>query len=218
MRTTFRVYDHLARLPSERCAGLTEGFVYVFPKLDGVNARITLKDGKVLAGSRRRDLTEIDPLGFGGWCKEREERLVALLSSLLRELAPTTAGDISLIVYGEFLVPQSTLAYQDEALSRFWIFDVHLSYGDGRADRYSDYSLWNHIVSSFGFDVIPPISQAVNPTAEHIKNDVKNNRFLMKKGHIGEGVVIKRYNWANRRGNQIWAKVLHGSEDTLKEF
>lgn len=193
----FTKYQHLERLGTEEVEGIQAGECYVFPKLDGTNAQVWINDeGELCAGSRNRQLTsENDNAGFFKWVIENREMFLPFF-----ETHPTKR------LFGEWLVPHSLKTYRDDAWRRFYIFDV---YESGEAIHYNDYKPW---MDEFGFDYLAPIAIVRNGTDEQFRKLCEKNVFLIQEGEgVGEGVVIKNYNWRNRFGRETWAKVITNS-------
>lgn len=197
MRGQFRRYDHLERLDHPECDSIELGRVHVFPKLDGTNASVWLDElGQVQCGSRNRVLTaDRDNHGFHAWVHSDDERAVALRSALTKGLT----------VYGEWLVPHTLKTYREDVWRRFWIFDVW----DWRTERYAAWDQYGPGFVTAGLDVVEPLCVIDNPTADQLNAQVATNTYLVQDGAgVGEGVVLKRYDWTNRYGRQPWAKVV----------
>lgn len=195
----FRRYDHLERFGHPECRSIELGRVYVFPKLDGTNASVWLdSNGQVQCGSRNRVLTpERDNHGFCAWVNSDDDKAVALVSLL--QACP------NLVVYGEWLVPHTLRSYREDAWRRFWIFDVfnHLT---GRYLGFDDYS---PAMIADGLDVVAPLCVISYPSKAQLLAQVETNTYLVQDGAgVGEGVVLKRYDWTNAYGRQPWAKLV----------
>lgn len=190
----FEKYQHIERLGSSEVRDVLFGKCYVFYKIDGTNASVWLGiDGLVKSGSRNRELTiESDNAGFCAWATQCEN-LYAFLKKY-----PTAR------LFGEWLVPHSLKTYNQNAWRKFYVFDVMV---DGFYLNYDEYSL---ILESFGIDYIPPIAICTNPSVETIyKLLEKTGQFLIDDGKgNGEGLVIKNYDFTNKHGRKIWAKVI----------
>ena len=56
---------------------------------------------------------------------------------------------------------------------------------------------------------LAPIAIIKNGTREHFERCLDKNVFLIKDGMgVGEGIVIKNYEWQNKFGNTVWAKMI----------
>lgn len=194
----FKKYQHLERFGNDEVEGIELGKLYIFPKLDGTNAQVWLDDeGNIKAGSRNRELTlEKDNAGFYKFVLENENIKRYL------EKHPTHR------LYGEFLVPHSLKAYREDAWRRFYIFDVCLDKEDGSVE-YIPYDIYKPLVEEFGLDYIPPIVTMTNGSYEYFIRTLDNNTFMIQDGKgVGEGIVIKNYDYYNKYKRQIWAKIV----------
>lgn len=190
----FRKYQHVERYGSTTVKGIDEGLCYVFPKIDGTNASVWLDDGELQAGSRKRHLSaEQDNAGFYEWASKNEKLKLFLLNNP------------SWRVYGEWLVPHSLKTYDDNAWRQFYIFDII----DGDSDMHLPYNVYQPILEEYGLEYIPPLFTVKNPTYDTLTNMLRKNTYLIKDGEgEGEGIVVKNYNFVNRYGKQVWAKIV----------
>lgn len=191
----FEKYQHLERLGTDGVEGIEIGVCYIFPKLDGTNASVWLGyDGEIKSGSRNRELSfEKDNAGFHKWVIANEN----LLRPFFEEY-PTYH------LYGEWLVPHSLKTYREDAWHNFYIFDVTDENGD-----YLHYDQYKVILDKFGFTYLPPIQIIKNGTHEQFRQCVDKNVFLIQENKgIGEGIVIKNYDFVNRFGKVNWAKIV----------
>lgn len=194
----FKKYQHLERFGNDEVEGIELGKLYIFPKLDGTNAQVWLDDeGNIKAGSRNRELAlEKDNAGFYKFVLENENIKKYL------EKHPTHR------LYGEFLVPHSLKTYREDAWRRFYIFDVCLDKEDGSVE-YIPYDIYKPLVEEFGLDYIPPIVTMTNGSYEYFIRTLDNNTFMIQDGKgVGEGIVIKNYDYYNKYKRQIWAKIV----------
>lgn len=194
----FKKYQHLERFGNDEVEGIELGKLYIFPKLDGTNAQVWLDDeGNIKAGSRNRELTlEKDNAGFYKFVLENENIKKYL------DKHPTHR------LYGEFLVPHSLKTYREDAWRRFYIFDVCLDKEDGSVE-YIPYDIYKPLVEEFGLDYIPPIVTMTNGSYEYFIRTLDNNTFMIQDGKgVGEGIVIKNYDYYNKYKRQIWAKIV----------
>lgn len=192
--TEFTKYVHLERLGTTEVEGIEIGLTYVFPKLDGTNAQVWLEGDTVMAGSRNRVLeASSDNAGFFAWVKEQKE-----LKEYLQKYPHHT-------LYGEWLVPHSLKTYQDWAWRRFYIFDVL----DRTTGAFLHYENYKGALAEGGLDYLAPLAQIRNGTLENFLTCLEKNVTLIKEGQgIGEGIVIKNYNWQNKFGRVTWAKLI----------
>ena len=196
----FSKYQHVERLGTTSVEGILDGDCHVFPKIDGTNGSVWMDDG-IKCGSRNRELTlDSDNAGFFKYV-ESQAKYTALLTEF-----PT------LRLYGEWLVPHSLKTYREDAWRKFYVFDVM----DG--EQYVTYNEYKPILDEFDIEYIPAISIIHKPTIEQLQTRMECNNYLMESG-IGEGIVIKNYDYVNKYGRITWGKLVanefkdtHGSK------
>lgn len=204
----FTKYMHLERIGTAEVEGIEVGITYVFPKLDGTNASVWLgEDGKVHTGSRNRDLTEgSDNAGFREWVRENEEKFLGFLLKFP-----------NYTLYGEWLVPHTLKTYREDAWRKFYIFDVY----NRDTEQYLSYDVYQTLLKDAGLDYLAPLAVVKNGTLDTYIKTLDKNVFLIKDGQgVGEGVVIKNYDWVNKYNRVVWAKLINNAfkEDHHKEM
>jgi len=202
----FRKYQHIERFGTTEVENIELGECYIFPKIDGTNASVWLDDnGELQAGSRKRHLSiDDDNAGFCKWAKEQHN-----LHSYLQE-NPTHR------LFGEYLIPHSLKTYREDAWNRFYVFDVALDKDESeveqtesRQSRYLHYHAYRPLLEKHNIDYIPPLAIIENVSYDQFINQLEKNVFLIEDGKgVGEGIVIKNYDFFNRYGRQIWAKIV----------
>jgi len=187
----FKKYQHVERFGTTETDGIENGLCYIFPKIDGTNAQLWWDDG-LCAGSRNRELTVgADNAGFYEWAKGQR-----VFNSFFGEHP-------QLRLYGEWLVPHTLKTYDDSAWRKFYVFDVM----DG--DKYLHYDEYSKILDEFGIEYIVPICKVENPSYDRLISQLEKNTYLIKDGEgTGEGIVIKNYNYKNKFGRIVWAKIV----------
>lgn len=192
----FKKYQHLERFGTTEVDQIELGTCYVFPKIDGTNASLWLENGEIQAGSRNRHLTlDKDNAGFLEWALKQNNIKEYLLKN------PTHT------LYGEWLVPHSLKTYREEAWRKFYVFDIIDS--ENEEGFYIPYDLYSDELDSFDIDHIIPISIIKNASYEQLVNQLMKNVFLIEDGEgVGEGIVIKNYEYKNKYGRQTWAKIV----------
>ena len=193
MEKTFLKYQHIERLGTAETNGIEMGMCYVFPKIDGTNSQLWQEKGELKAGSRNRELTlDNDNAGFYNWAVTKM----------------STIGQFFLIhpdlrLIGEWLVPHTLKTYQKNSWNNFYVFDVM------EGENYLPYDIYKVMLDEFGIEYIPPICKIENPTYERLVNQLEKNSYLIEDGQgNGEGIVIKNYNYKNRYGRVVWAKIV----------
>lgn len=199
---TFRKYMHLEKFGNEEVEGIELGRVYVFPKIDGTNASVWTEKGEfgysVRAGSRTRELSEdSDNAGFCEWVHSDRDAA--------QELRLFCLSYPQLYVYGEWLVPHTFKGYRQDAWKRLYVFDVYNS----ETDQYLSYDDYKPLLDEFGIEYIPPLAVVNNGSYENFLNFLDKNKYLCPDdGEPGEGVVLKNYDYYNKFGRQVWAKII----------
>jgi hypothetical protein len=111
-------------------------------------------------------------------------------------------------LFGEWLVPHTIRTYREEAWRKFYVFDVvdeSCPVEDIKHVPFEEYEPW---MKQFGIDYIPCVKIIENPSKEQLYACLEDNTYLMQQGELGEGVVIKNYDFTNRYGRQTWAKIV----------
>lgn len=195
----FRKYNHVERLTADAVEGLLDGTITYSPKLDGTNASMRWDNQQncIAAFSRNRRLSaNKDNAGFYAWATSDDPE-----AKFLRNLCFI---DPTLIFYGEWMGDSRFVGnikdYNQEALGKFWLFDV---YDTSSAAYYIDQS-WRRMLDRAYNGVFPwyvPYNIMENPTLEKIQEAADNNFFLLDHAnHPGEGIVIRRHDFVNKYG------------------
>jgi hypothetical protein len=193
----FLKYQHIERFNTSEVENIEFGKCYIFPKIDGTNASIWLgEDNNVQTGSRNRHLTiEDDNAGFTKWAVTQPNILEYLKEHPTHRL------------YGEWLVPHTLRTYKDSAWKNFYVFDVIAVEEDTL--RYLTYEEYKPLLEKYNINYIPTISIITNGTYEQFIKQLDKNNYLIEDGKgIGEGIVIKNYEYTNKYGRKTWAKIV----------
>lgn len=194
----FKKYMSLKRLGRTEVNGIDIGRCFIFPKIDGTNAQCWLgKDGVLYAGSRNRLLEEEadkDNAGFCKWARSQEN------------LKRFFNDNPKLRLYGEFLVPHSVRTYREDAWRKLYVFDVY----NDETDKFIPYEEYADLLNKYEIEYIPPLAIINNPSEDQLLHVMKeDNTYLIEDGKgVGEGIVIKNYDYTNRFGQVIWAKMV----------
>lgn len=195
----FEKYQHVCKIGTDEVESLENGLCYIYPKLDGTNTPVWFENGEVKVGSRNRELT-IDNDNHGACAVITNDPRIRAFFEKYPDLK----------LYGEFLVPHTIKTYEDDAWRKFYVFDVV----DGEEDiggitvpNYLHYEKYEPLLKEFNLDYIPLIAKIENPTYEQLLNYANENNYLVKEG-LGEGIVIKRYDFMNRYGRRTWGKIV----------
>jgi hypothetical protein len=208
----YKSYQHIQKYGTQETEGITNGTVYVSYKIDGTNGCVWYDNDKdcLMFGSRKRQLDD---------SKDGDnQNFVKLMTSpeyhdVYSDLFNFLCRHKDVIIYGEWLVCSTLKTYKDDAWKQFYVFDVYNSDND---------TYWNYDDYKKVFDAeypnikyIPLLAKLENPTEDDLKNCLtKTGDWLVKSG-LGEGIVIKNYDYVNKYGRRTWAKML--TEDYLKQ-
>jgi hypothetical protein len=192
----FRKYMHVERFGNDEVQGIELGGCYIFPKIDGTNGSIWY-DNAIMCGSRKRELSvNDDNAGFCNW---------ALSDDRVSDFFIGRKSNKMLRLYGEWLVPHSIKNYREDAWKRFYVFDVF----NDQLDKYLSYDEYQPILEECGLDYVIPLCVMNNATYDNLIVELEQNFFLMQEGKgFGEGIVIKNYNYQNKFGRTVWAKIV----------
>ena len=200
----YKSYQHIEKLGTSETEGILKGGVHLSYKIDGSNGCIYLKDnGELGFGSRKRELsiTE-DNMGFMA-SFVTDKSLYSKFEEILKK-------NPNFIIYGEWLVPVTIKRYGKDAWRKFYVFDV-FNNEDG---TYLPFNTYKEMLDEYGLLYIPEIAVLNDPSEEDIKEYLdKTGEFLITEG-LGEGIVIKNYDYINKYGRRTWAKIL--TEDFKK--
>lgn len=194
----YQKYQHIERIGTSEVEGILEGKVYLFYKIDGTNSCIFLKKENTLGfGSRKREISlENDNGGFVYAIESDKELYNAILNYLSKYP--------NYIIYGEWLIPHTIKRYKADAWRKLYVFDVY----DAENKRYLSYEEYNNELEKLKINCIPPIDILYKPNVNDIKDLLqKTGEYLISEG-LGEGIVIKNYEFKNVYGRTVWAKLL----------
>lgn len=199
----FRKYQHIEKFGTTEVEGIEYGTCYIFPKIDGTNGSVWLSNGEIKAGSRRRELTEEEDNADFYKTVEIDQRIIKFLYA-----------HPELRLFGEWLVPHSLKTYREDAWRRFYVFDVctdkkEVTHEGEAWLEYLHYKDYQPLLDEFSIDYIPPLRIVRNGNFETFVKLLDENNFLIKDGSgMGEGIVIKNYEYKNKYGRQTWAKMV----------
>ena len=196
----FRKYQHIERFGTDEVENINIGKCYIFPKIDGTNSSCWLNaDGELRCGSRNRELTlEKDNAGFYA-AMIKNENIINYLKA-----HPTHR------IFGEWLVPHTLKTYRADAWRKFYVFDVAIDNDElERGLEYIPYDVYAPMLEEFGIEYIAPLRIVKNGDYEYFIHCLEVNDYLIEDGKgVGEGIVIKNYDFYNRYGRQTWAKIV----------
>jgi len=150
-------------------------FVWCREKIDGTNASVWVRDGKICAGSRNRELSlDDDNAGFYKYVSSNKK-----LTSYLVE-------NPGVRLYGEWLVPH-TVRYKEDKYRKFYLF-LLTEEVDGTI-YYNSLEELEKIAKEVDVEVAPIVGILYKPTHEQIKELANRPSNLTLDGRVGEGIV-----------------------------
>jgi len=192
----FRKYQHIERYGTDGTKGIDVGKAYVFPKIDGSNASVWLD--RFVRVAKHHDEAAIDNDHGGMWAE----------LSKCPNIAGYLAAHPHHRLYGEWLVRNVLRTYEDDAWRKFYVFDVVDETPD-QPRHYLSYDEYKPLLEEFNLHYIPVLGIVENGVYEDFLRLLEMNTFLIKLNEgVGEGIVIKNYEYRNRHGEVIWAKII----------
>jgi Fe-S cluster biosynthesis and repair protein YggX len=95
--------------------------------------------------------------------------------------------------------------YRKEAWNVFYVFDVF----NDETQQYVAYDTYAPLLNEFDIDYITPMAIATNADPARFLDLLAKNTYLCPDGgEPGEGIVIKNYDFHNKFGEQVWAKII----------
>ena len=202
----FTRFTHIERLGKADTDGiLNNPNVAISAKMDGSNASVYYKNGKIECASRSRQLSETkDNGGFYVWVNGTNEEAIALREFLMVHH--------NYIIYGEWMGYNKFLGsikqYNQEALNRMFVFDVY----DVEKEEYLPDEEWREMLLKYGFEeswFAKLFGVFDNPTMEQVEEIAANNKFMLDNANVrGEGVVVKAPGFINCYGRACYGKLV----------
>lgn len=188
----FERYKRIKRFNTEEVEGITLGKSYIFPKIDGTNGSVWLDGTIVKAGSRNRELTfDNDNAGFYKYIWENEPICAYLGDNPTHRL------------FGEWLVKHTLKTYKKDAWYKFYVFDIMVN------NEYVNYDTYKEWLDEYNIEYIPAICSIKNAGEDRLLYQLNNNTYLIEDGKgLGEGIVIKNYDYVNKFGETEFAKIV----------
>ncbi|WEG18607.1 RNA ligase family protein [Alkalihalophilus pseudofirmus] len=161
----------------------TNDEIIIQEKLDGANASFKLEDGKVVAFSRNTKLDMSNGLrGFYQWTQTLDP------SKLLE----------GVVYFGEWLVKHK-LSYGENE-NQFYLFDIF----NENIEEYVSFQMVEDESERLGLNLIPIFYKGVTLPFEEIEKYAGKSML----GDVGEGVVVKNYNYRDKYNNQVFTKIV----------
>ena len=196
----YKSYQHIEKLGSTEVEGILNGTCYLSYKIDGTNGVIYLSDDlkELKFGSRKKELSkDLDNANF--------LNTITSNINIYNDLFNYLSNHPSYIIYGEWLVPHTIKRYQSDSWNKFYIFDIY----DTTNQTYINYDIYSKELDNYkNINYIPIITKINNPKVEDIKDLLnQTGSYLITEG-LGEGIVIKNYDYVNKYNRITWAKLL----------
>ena len=101
-------------------------------------------------------------------------------------------------------MPHTLKTYREESWRKFYVFDIIKENGN-----YIPYEEYISTLTIFNIDFIPALCIINNPGISRLPELLEKNKYLIKdNAGIGEGIVIKNYDYKTRFGRITWAKIV----------
>jgi hypothetical protein len=198
----FKAFLHVERLGTPEVDGYLDGRVYVTPKIDGTNACVWYEDGAWHAGSRKREITpDNDNAGFADYVLNSDDHVAVTVRDFTK--------NHNVIVYGEWLgaegckMPGAIKQYLEQGFFVFDVFDV-----DNLVYCSPDTALYQELEERLGNHFLSPIACINNPTEEQLSEIIEHNHINLPPNVIGEGIVMKNYDYKDEFGHFQMAKIV----------
>jgi hypothetical protein len=193
-------YQHINKIGTTDVEGLLDGACYIYPKIDGTNCPIWFNEetNEIMVGSRTRILSE-DADNAGAYKTiHNDERLQRFFKDYP-----------NYILYTEFLIPHTIKTYEGTAWRNFYVFDVVDRDKTEHLPHYLTYEEYQPLMEQYELLYIPLLKKIDNPTVEELQELTQINTYLIQEnGGIGEGIVIKRYDFISKYGRREWGKIV----------
>lgn len=207
---------HVVRLDEIPDLITAKGDKYIFPKLDGTNATVWAdNEGIIHAGSRNRELSmDKDNAGFYKHVME---------SDTMGPICQFCLDNPFMVVCGEWLGGKA--GHIKSYLNKeFYVFDMKFATSGNRENEkhfgYLPYNSYSKALEKYGYQyIIPPIRvyrDGENVTVEDIAKIADANHFNLPDDVVGEGVVVKNYNYISRFGNYEEGKIVRAEFNERK--
>lgn len=182
----FKEYHKIHRLGKEEVEGILDGKCFISEKIDGASTVHWLEDGVLHTGTRTRDITDKDD--FNG-LKEVAKNNVGINNYLKDN--PTH------ILYCEYLI-RHTISYKETSYKKLYLFDIW----DGTKYLPADYVF--EMADKYGIEHPHQFAVIDNPTVDQLKEYIGVSML----GEKGEGIVIKNFDFINKFGDLVYAKMV----------
>jgi len=186
-------YPHISRFGEDKIKDIVIGECHIFPKIDGTFGEVVKDwDGRIRMFNKYRELSlEEDNQGFVEHIL-KQKNIIEFLDKY-----PT------LQLFGEFLIIHTLETYREDSLNKFYVFDVYEN------NKPLHYDAYKPLLEEFNINYIPCLCTIKSPTLQSLIQLCERNTYLLKDGYgVGEGLVIKNYNFKDRNGRYRNGKIV----------
>ena len=176
----------------EETAGILEWTCYIQEKIDWANLSIWKKNGEIMVGSRRQDVSSGSFRWAVEYCRSHKG---------IKSLLDTLEGDRainSVRLYGEWLVPHTITNYNSLSYNIFYMFDIEIN------NEKMDIEKVENLAKQFDINFPTIFARIDSPPKEEIDKWVWQSTIWPK----GEGVVIKNMTYVNKWWDNCYAKIV----------
>ena len=164
----------------------TRGNIVVWEKIDGSNASFKRVGNEIQTFSRNLELTGEDGLGgFRKWVLQNID-----VEKLEQDF----------LYFGEWSNPHK-INYGDN-LKKFFLFDVY----DLAELKYLGIDFIREEAEHIGLTLAPIFYEGEFVSEEHLQSFV--GKSMLAPDGVGEGVVVKNYDYVDKHGNQHFTKIV----------
>jgi|GEM_PF-2406608 len=203
----FAKYVQVKKFDDPATQGLTAGKCLVFPKLDGIQVSCWLNDDDQFR-SAGKDGKPVP--GFDAYSQEHKD-----IGYFLQDYP-------YLRLYGEFI--GKSPAYSQDCWNKWFVTEVcsekkSIAYSTKDENGISvaimddghyclPFDVYMPLMKKYNLDFVAPLKTVENPTAAQLQEFADKENKWHSDGECGEGLVIKRYDFKDASGAQVWAKVI----------
>jgi len=207
---TFKPFIHVERLEPFKfdIPDFLNDVVFIFAKLDGTNfCAWADESGNIHCGSRKREIT-----------REHDNAQSCLYFTTEPQyewLRKWLQKNPDCIIYGEWLhglgVSKQTGTIKDYKKPGLWIIDVF----DTTTNRYVPYYSYSAWFRGLYDQVEEPLAVLDRPTFKEVQELVENH-FNLPDSVLGEGIVVKNYNYLDKWGKYQVGKIVNAESKVGK--
>jgi hypothetical protein len=196
-------YQHVERLGNEEVEGLLDGEVIVQTKIDGANLTVAWYPdpiGLVVASRNNVVYRNGAPVEFPKGEGKTEKRFMDAIEYVLAHDGIRTMAAQGFVLRGEWMI-QHSIVYAKEHSGHFIVFDVERHDGS-----YVHPDAWMLLAQEHAVRFVPVLARLISPRVDALVELTKGaDEFGAQQK---EGIVVKRYEFTNKRGRRTWGKIV----------